>query len=63
MVLSGMRPVLPETNELKVDSKAEMADGAQPSASIFVCEEDEGEDGLEDGDDDDRPQEDDGRNE
>lgn len=37
IVDSGMKPVLPETRELKEDSKAEMADWAMPSAIIFVC--------------------------
>jgi hypothetical protein len=32
-----MMPVFPETRELKVDSKAEMADWAMPSASILAC--------------------------
>ena len=30
-------PVAPETRELKEDSNAAMAEGAIPSASIFVC--------------------------
>ena len=37
MVDSGMNPVLPDTRELKDDSKAEMADWAMPSATIFAC--------------------------
>jgi len=36
MVDSGMIPVLPDTRDLKVDSKAEIADEAIPSASILV---------------------------
>ena len=35
MVDSGMIPVFPDTRELKVDSNAEMADEAIPSASIL----------------------------
>ena len=36
MVDSGIRPVEPATRAEKVDSKAEIADGAQPSDSIFA---------------------------
>jgi hypothetical protein len=36
IVDSGIIPVLPETSELKVDSKAEMADWEIPSPSIFA---------------------------
>jgi hypothetical protein len=36
MVDSGMIPVFPETRELNVDSKAEIADWAMPSASILA---------------------------
>jgi hypothetical protein len=37
MVDSGIKPVAPETSEVKVDSKAEMADGAIPAPSILAC--------------------------
>ena len=37
IVDSGMIPVAPEANELKLDSKAEIAEGETPSASIFFC--------------------------
>jgi hypothetical protein len=37
MVDSGIIPVFPETRDLKVDSKAAIADGAIPSATILVC--------------------------
>jgi hypothetical protein len=36
IVDSGIMPVFPDTNELKVDSKAEMAEGEMPSASILA---------------------------
>ena len=36
MVDSGINPVFPETRESKVDSNAEIADGAIFSASILV---------------------------
>lgn len=37
MVDSGIIPVFPDTSELKVDSNAEIAEGAIPSASILAC--------------------------
>jgi hypothetical protein len=39
IVDSGIKPVLPDTRELKVDSNAEMAEVAIPSASIFAYKE------------------------
>lgn len=34
---SGIIPVEPDSRELNVDSKAEIAEGAMPSASILAC--------------------------